>query len=174
MSWADFDRGLIGFHRALVLRDQRHLRVERLARNGVLRGQALIAREVDLGALQQRLVAGQLAVGLRQRGFIGPRIDLGEQVALLDLVTFLEGDLLQVTADLASDRHRRQRRHGAERVQIDVDVALADHFRHDRHRRGVAAVAPAGLLRRGAVLGPPDDARHNDQQQQAGSDESPG
>ena len=54
-----FDRRAVGFDRALVLRDQRHLRIERLARHGILRGEALIAGQIDLCALQQRLVARQ-------------------------------------------------------------------------------------------------------------------
>jgi len=44
---------------------------------------ALIADEIDLRALEQRLVARQIAVGLGEGGFIRPRIDLREQIALL-------------------------------------------------------------------------------------------
>ena len=82
--------GAIGFDRALVLRHQRGLGVELLTRHGVLRGKALVARKIDLRAFQQRFVARELTALLRQRRLIGPRIDLGEQIALLDLVAFLE------------------------------------------------------------------------------------
>ena len=167
------DRGGIGFHRALILRDQRDLRVERLARHRVLRGQPLVAREIDLRALQQRLVARQIALGLRQRRLIGPRVDLGDQIAFLDLVAFLEIDLDQIAADLASDRDGRERGDGAERIEIDSDVALADGLRHDRHRRRVAAAAPL-RLGCGLVLGPPDDAGDDQQQHEAGRDKAPG
>ncbi len=95
VHFGGLDRGFVGFHRALILRDQRHLGIERLARHRILRGQPLIAGEIDLRALQQRLVARQIAVGLGERGFIRPRVDFGEQIAFLDLVAFLENDLLQ-------------------------------------------------------------------------------
>ena len=170
---AAFTAARVGFHRALILRDQRDLGVERLARHGVLRREALVAGEVDLRALQQRLVARQIAVGLRQRGFVGPRVDLGDQIAFLDLVAFLEIDLEQIAADLAADGHGRERSNGAERIEIDSDVALADGLGHDRHRRRVAAAAPL-LLGRCLLLGPPDDAGDDQQQHKAGRDQPPG
>jgi len=45
-----FDRRAVGFHRALVLRNQSHLRVERLTRHCILRSEALIAGQIDLRA----------------------------------------------------------------------------------------------------------------------------
>ena len=96
VHFSGLDRGFVGFHRALILCDQRHLGIECLARHRILRGQPLIAGEIDLRALEQRLVARQIAVGLGEGGFIRPRVDLDEQIALLDLVAFLENDLLQV------------------------------------------------------------------------------
>ena len=92
MTWAAFTAA-VGFDRALVLRDQGHLGVERLARHRVLGRQALVARQIDLGALQQRFVARQIAVRLGQRGLIRTRIDFREQVTFPDVLAFLEIDL---------------------------------------------------------------------------------
>ena len=88
-----FHRRLVGFYRALILGDQSDLRIQRLVRHGVLRRQSLVARQVDLRALEHGLVARQLPLGLRQGCFIWPRIDFREQVAFLDLVAFGEIDL---------------------------------------------------------------------------------
>ena len=137
----------VGFHRALILRDQRYLGVERLARHRVLRGETLIARQIDLSALQQRLVAHQIAVGLRQRRLIRTRVNFRDQIAFLDLIAFLEIDLQQIATDLAADRHGRKRGHSAQRIEVDSDVALADGLGNDRHRGGVAPAAPLAFGR---------------------------
>ena len=84
------DRALVRLHRALVLAHQRLLRVDLLLRDRVLREQRPVALEVDLRVLEQRLVLGHLADGLRQLHLERPRIDLGEQVAGLDDLPFAE------------------------------------------------------------------------------------
>src|ERR1700722_6090878 len=159
---------LIRFHRALILGDESDLSIQRLMRHGVLRCQPLVSRQVDLRALEHGFVARQLSLGLRQCRFIWPRIDLREQIAFLDIITFREIDPLHVTADLRADRHGCERRHGAQCVDVDPDVAFADDFWNDRHRSGIAAVA----LRRRSLLGPPDDAA-DDQQDDDGCQDKP-
>ena len=169
-----FDRGAVGFDRALVLRDQRDLRVERLARHRVLRGQALIAGR-DRPARPS--AAPGRAPDCRWPGpaslHTGRGVDFGDQVAFLDLIAFLEIDLQQIAADLAS------------MVTVASDVTVPSALRlmpmsplpttlgHDRHRRARCGRAPAGS-RRALLLGPPDDAGDDQQQQQAGRDKSPG
>ncbi|OIQ74046.1 hypothetical protein GALL_443110 [mine drainage metagenome] len=153
----------VGFDGALVLRDECDLGIQRLARHGILRRQALVAGQIDLSAFQHGFVARELPLGLRQGGFIRPRIDLREQIALLDLVAFLEVDLHQIAADLGSDGHGRQRSHRAEGVEVDPDIALADNLRNNGHRRGIPATS--ALLRRNPLSAPPDDAGDNQQGQ---------
>src|SRR6185437_14793763 len=134
------------------------MRVELLVRHSVLRGEALVARKIDLRALQRGFVARELAALLGERRLIGPRIDLRKQIALLDLVAFLEDDLDQVAGNLGADGDGGERRHGPERIEVDADIALADRLRNDRHRRATTPSAARIRLRRALVAGPPDDA----------------
>ena len=92
--------------------------------------------------------------GLRQLHLERPRIDLGEQVAGLDDLPFLERDAHQLAVDARLDDDDVARRHGAERVEVDVDAALARGRRDDgqRARRRVAAAA-AAARRAGAAAG---------------------
>ena len=86
VDFGGLHRGTVRLDRALVLGDQGHLGIESLARHGVLCRQALVAGQVNLGAFQQRFVARQIALRLRQRGLIGPRVDFREQIAFLDVL----------------------------------------------------------------------------------------
>src|ERR1700722_7064095 len=125
------DSRAVGFDRALILRDQRDLRIQCLTRHGVLRCQTLVAGQIDLGALQQRFITRQIAVRLGQGSLVWPRSDLREQVALLDVIAFLEIDLHQVTADLGPDGHGRERGYRTEGVEVDPDIALAYDLGHN-------------------------------------------
>ena len=92
-----------------------------LVGDGVLRGQGLIARQVDLGVGEIGLIARQLALGLVQRRLIGTRIDLGQQIARLHHLAFGEIELDQHAADLRAHRGGGQRRHRAQRIERDID-----------------------------------------------------
>ena len=46
------------------------------------------------------MILGELALRLGERRLIGPRVDLGEEVALLDDLAFGEADLHQLAGDL--------------------------------------------------------------------------
>ena len=86
--------------------------------------QRLIARQVDLGVGEIGVIARQLALRLVQRRLIGARIDLGEQVAGLHHLAFGEIELDQHAADLRPHRGGGQRRHRAQRIERDIDVAV--------------------------------------------------
>ena len=58
------DLGLVGLDRAAILLDERGLSVEGLSGDRVLRHQRLVARKIELGIFKDRLVLGQLALGL--------------------------------------------------------------------------------------------------------------
>ena len=70
------------------------------------------------------LVLRLLGDRLIERRLIGPRIDLHENVALLDHLALLEGDLDDLAIDAAADENGLVRLHGAEPVQIDREVGL--------------------------------------------------
>ena len=134
------DVALVGLHRGLVLAHERLLRVDLLLRNRILREQRAIALDVDARVFEQRLVARQLSAGERELHLEGTRIDLGEEIALLHHLALLEGDLHQLAVDAAPDDDGVQRRHRAEREQVDVERALA-HRRGDDGRRAQRGIA---------------------------------
>jgi hypothetical protein len=70
------NRRTVGFHRALILRNQSHLRIECLPGHGILRRETLIAGQIDLRALQQGLVPQQISVRLGKGRFVRARVDL--------------------------------------------------------------------------------------------------
>ena len=98
-------------------------------RDRILLAQRFVTRQVGLRLREQRRVLGQLPLGLGERGLIGPRVDLGEKIAGLDDLSFLEADLHQPAGDLRLDRHGGERRRRAERVDGDRHVA-GDDRRH--------------------------------------------
>ena len=77
------DLRLVGLDRALVLATS-DAWVSTAARDRVCCDQRLVAREVELRVLEQRLVLASVPCACCERDLIGPRVDLGEQVALLD------------------------------------------------------------------------------------------
>ena len=103
------DAALVGLHRGLVLAHQRLLRVDLLAGNRILLEQRAIARDVDPRVLEQRLVARELPGGERQLHLERPGIDLGQEVARLHHLAFLEGDLHQLAVHAAPDDDGVQR-----------------------------------------------------------------
>ncbi len=74
------DLGLIRLDRADVLIDERALRVELLAGDGILLDQRFIALQIELCVDQQRLVAAQVSLRLFERRLVGARIDLHDEI----------------------------------------------------------------------------------------------
>ena len=137
------DQRLVGDDRRLVLAHQSGLRVVLLAGDRILGDQGLVALQVDLGVLEQRLVLVERALRLLQRHDVGARIDHRQEIALLDRLAFGELDLGELAGDLRLHRHRRERRHGAQRLDDDRDVALGGRGQPDRN--GGIGAEPAGL-----------------------------
>ena len=79
-----------------------------------------------------------MGLGLVQLGLVGTRIDLEQQVVLLDFRSFLERHLHQVAGDPGNDVHRFDRVGPAGEVHEVGDLPL--HGMSDRHglhlRRG--------------------------------------
>ena len=101
-----------------------------------------VAGELRFGLSQQRLIAGLVGLRLLQRRFERPRIDLEEQVALLDDVAFVEERLFDLAGDLRSDGNRRVRFDVADRGDVDRHVLLRHLGRDDRLRAAAAAPRP--------------------------------
>ena len=126
--------------RAFVLAHERSLRVDLLLGDRVLLEKRVVALEVEAGVLDERPVACQLPLGLLQLHLEGPRIDLGEELALLHELAFFEEHAHQLAVDTRLHRHRAQRRYRAESVDDEVDVALC---RRRGDHRGWPALSAA-------------------------------
>ena len=136
------DLRLIELHRALVLLHDVDLILVLLARYRILLGKFLVAYEVDLRLRQQALIVGELAFELRLQKLVGPRIDLRQEIALLDQLPFGEPDLQELAVDLRLHGNGGDRGDGAQRVDDDPDVALSDCC--GTHRLG-RQLPPGGL-----------------------------
>jgi hypothetical protein len=84
------DRGAVGRHGAFQLAHGGALGVQRLARDRILRGQRLIALEVQPGRGELRQILGQRALRLRQAELVGARVDLGDHLPFVHHLPFLE------------------------------------------------------------------------------------
>jgi hypothetical protein len=94
------DGRFIGANRRLQLLDQCGLLFDRLARDRFFGEQIFIARLIELGRFQLRLVAGLLRFGLAQIGDDGAIVDAAEQLAALDQLALLEQHFSHDAADL--------------------------------------------------------------------------
>ena len=84
--------------------DRGLLLVVALARLEARADQLAVALEIELGAGELRLVALLGGVRLVERRLERPRIDLEQQIARLDVLAFLEGDLDDLAVDAGLDR----------------------------------------------------------------------
>ncbi len=104
------DLAAVGLDDAFVLVNQLALGVELLRGNGVLGDQGPVPLEIHAGVAEQRLVTRELALRLRQLHLERPRIDLGQEVAGVDVLPFLERHLDQLAVDAGVDGDGVQRR----------------------------------------------------------------
>ena len=146
------DQRLVRADRAFILLDDEFLVLRGLGRDRILLQQGLVARVVRLGLVEQALVMRELALVLRLERLIGAGVDLGEDIAFLDVLALGKGDALQIAGNLAHHRHGRDRRHRAQRVDDHVDVAGRDGGDADRRLARIVAALAAGRLRRGLLL----------------------
>ncbi len=73
-----------------------------------------------------------------------PRVDLREHAAGRDVLAFAEHHFFELSVDARFDRHREERRHGADPREVGRNILFLDGRRHRRHRRR----APLGGIRR--------------------------
>ena len=95
---------------------------------------------LGVGKLQfvERLLGG----GLVELSLIGGRIDLGEDVAALDLLAFLEIDAENAAIDLRPYRHGVARLGGADAFEIQRHIGDAGRGDQDGHRAVAHLGAP--------------------------------
>ena len=79
------------------------------------------------------MVLRLLGLGLIERGLEQARIDLGQHVALLDVLALGEQHLLQLAVDLRVDADGERGLHRAEPGQVDRHVLPADDGDAHRH-----------------------------------------
>ena len=148
------DLRLVGRHRAFILAHQRGLGVDLLVGDRVLRLQILVALQVELGVLEQRLIALQRPLHLIQRRLKTARIDLGQQLPCLDLVAFLEMQLDQLARHLGAHHGSGAGIHRADSAHQHAHVALVDDTRRD----GLYLRATAWAARAAGTSGPAPSA----------------
>ncbi len=85
-----FDGRVIGGELSRQLRHQRSLRIELLLGCEIAFGQRLVAVEVTLRVFDVRLILLLLGLRLIESRLEGARVDLGEEVAGMDDLTFVE------------------------------------------------------------------------------------
>src|ERR1043165_5091196 len=144
VDFRSVDLSLIDLHDAFVLMDRGDLRVELLFRNRVFTVGQLITIEIDVRVFEQRLVTQWLSLCLFELRLKRTRIDLREQVALLDHLTLAVVDADQLTVDATLDRDGVHRRNRTERVDVNADTSLL---------RGGGGDRDTGLRRRRFIRG---------------------
>ena len=128
------DQRLIGFDRTLQLGDLRLLRVGQLWRCIALVLQLRVAAQVGDCIGELRLIPIAIGDHLVELRLVGPWIDLGEQIAGLDGLPFGEGDLGELTLDLAPHNVGIVADHRADAAQIERHLVTAHDAGDNGHR----------------------------------------
>ena len=99
------DRADIRFDERFLLRHKRALRIDLLLRRGeragLLKALEIVAHIGEIG-----FVLGLLRRRLIERSLKWSRIDLDQQVALFDVLAFVESDLQYFSVNAGTNRHR--------------------------------------------------------------------
>ena len=110
--------------------------------NGVLLHEGLVSIQIEVRVLQQRLVVDQLTFGLLQLHFVGPRVDLHQQIVFVNNLPFFELDLHELPVHPALHGDGIDGRNRAQTSYEYLDVAFGCSRRHHL-RRAAARAAPA-------------------------------
>ncbi len=124
-----------------------------------------IAREVKLRLRQDALIVLQCALSLHQRRTIGSRVNVNQRITLFDALILLVIHRHDHAVDLAGDGAGVHRRHRADGLQVDADIALDRRGGRDGHSRN--GLGRRGLFRR-FMMSPPYPAaadEHKDHDQ---------
>ncbi len=158
------DCRLIGLDEGGELIDQRLRRVLLLLGVEAARGEIIGAAEIELGIGELGFVLRPLRGRLIDSGLERARVDLGEHVALLHELAFVEIDLLKLSVDAGADGYRVVGLDGADAGQIDGQV-LSGHLRNRDRNWRTRMMLGGSLLRGLGGMPPPDtDTREEDDQ----------
>ena len=125
-----------------------------------------VSLQIQVGIGQIGLVLFLLGLGLIERSLIWSGIDFSEQVALIDLLTFLEGDFVDLAIDTATHEDGVKTLNRSKPGQIDRKIGFLDWRGGDAH--GIACrflrIARRGCLVRApnaqpAIIAQPDDGQ---------------
>src|ERR1700729_1070957 len=100
------------------------LGVELLAGGELTQLDEALQVQVDVGEIG--LVLLFLGLGRVERRLIGPRIDFGQQVALLDVLAFGKRDLVDLAVDAGTHEDGVEGLNGSKACQVDWKVRLLD------------------------------------------------
>jgi hypothetical protein len=120
------DHRVVGRDRGLELVDLALLLVDDLLRGDVRLHQGLGAREIFTRRDEHCLVLRLFGLGVVERRLEQARIDQGQHVAFLDMLTLGEQHLLQLAVDLRVDANGQRALHRAEPGQVDRHILPAD------------------------------------------------
>ena len=134
-SWACCDRGARRIGGGLGGAVRLHGVVELLLADGAVLGQRRVPIHVLLGLRERGRRPAELALGLVERGLVGPRVDPEQHVARLDDVALRVAARLQVTVHAGADLGVDVAVDRADPLDVDRHVLL-DDVGHDHVRRG--------------------------------------
>ena len=113
-----------------------------------------VALQIEIGVGQIGLILRLLGLGLIERRLVGAGIDLDQEVALIDDLAFLEGDLVDLSVDPGPYHDGVETLHRSEPAQIDRKISFLDGCDGDANRIGrrflrIARLSPG--FRRGTA-----------------------
>src|SRR5439155_15338114 len=126
------DQSRVHLDRRFGLVDDHLLGVQLLSGDHFLLRQPLIALEIEARVREVGLVPRELPLGLHELGLEGAGVDLGQELAGVDDLALREVRRHQLAVDAALHRDGVERGDGAERREVDAQVAGAG--RRDDHR----------------------------------------
>ena len=130
------DLRLVSADRRLALRDEGLLGLEFLLGDELFFLQLPQAGKITASGVELGLILRQLGLHLGESNPVRRGIDFGQQLALFDLLTFLEHHPQQLALDAAVHGDGVQRRHGPNRPEVDGEIVLASDDRAHRNRDG--------------------------------------
>ena len=145
------DRRGVGGDRGGELQHQGILRVELLLGGEVLLGERSVAGEIELGVGEIGLVLRLFGDRLVERGLKRPGVDLGQKIALLDHLAFVEGDLHDLAVDSGPDQNGVVRLNLPDALENDGKIRALDRRYGDDNRRGARRLSLSLPRRRGVL-----------------------
>ena len=126
----EIDLRLIGVHGTPILLDERRLSIELLVSHRILGDQTVIALQIELRILEQRLILDFHRLRLRERRRIGTRIDFGDDVPGVDLLALGEIHLEDLAVHPALDQNAIEGLHRAQGRKINRHVGVCGQVGH--------------------------------------------